>query len=387
MSVYNEVYICVRHIYRHVFYYLIYTILLSFSTVLLFITVGNYMCTFDVIVKTDEVFRYVKKDVWNIRNNYITFEDEYCKRYSLFIDSIEKQYDLGRYTISSSMIEAMDNGATKRLNDVATLKINNSLLNHCKIKDKYGDIIQLNDNEIAIGSEYCNTLSIGDCVKDCFSRKEYKVAYIINDNNVWISEKFMDNSSLFSLKSFIIIPYNSNSYIESDLDINNNNVFYFGNKNVNKELALIKKLADENNIYISIYSYKEAAKEKVKDEFLDSGLYFVTLIIIVILNFMIFLIINLIIWNNKDVGILLSIGFIGKDIKRIMIIENIMVLIIASLISFVFITLFMDTILNSIIQIITFVLVWLLLLLITVLCSLLDYRIIKNDYPVKLMEH
>ena len=102
---------------------------------------------------------------------------------------------------------------------------------------------------------------------------------------------------------------------------------------------------------------------------------------------MIFLIINLIIWNNKDVGILLSIGFIGKDIKRIMIIENIMVLIIASLISFVFITLFMDTILNSIIQIITFVLVWLLLLLITVLCSLLDYRIIKNDYPVKLMEH
>lgn len=109
---------------------------------------------------------------------------------------------------------------------------------------------------------------------------------------------------------------------------------------VDTKIKLIKKQAEQNDIFIDIYSMDEMEKNSLKDNndefrfcFLLAGIMIVTVAIIII-------ILSILSWvsDYHDIGILYANGFTNKDIFRIILIENIFKLLVSAILSMAWIS-------------------------------------------------
>lgn len=316
--------------------------------ILIFNTFIVYFGSYSDIIKERKLLGNARDNLYMVKPTYYTLDFSYYDTYRDFLLQMKKDYNIGIY--QSTGYYLTDNFDENTMYEIKTrfpdmldlsgntvifpiLRMDNSLIRMLGFQDENGNKIKLQTDEkgreeIAVGCELSPYVRIGDELVNSYTKTVYVVKYILADKQKWTDGELLNSTNIISLGHYIITPLDLKKCDSYDCASFAGNVFLCVDNDesspVDTKIKLIKKQAEQNDIFIDIYSMDEMEKNSLKNNndefkfcFLLIGLMIVTVAIIII-------ILSIMSWvsDYHDIGILYANGFTNKDIFRIILIEN-----------------------------------------------------------------
>lgn len=364
MNLGNTIYYGISHLYNKRRFFLVSLMVMVVGIILIFNTFIVYFGSYSDIVKERKLLGNARDNLYRMESTYYTLDFSYYDTYRDFLLQMKKDYNIGIYQSTGYCLT--DNFDENTMYEIETrfpdmldlsgdtvifpvLRMDNSLIQMIGFQDENGNKIKLQTDEkgreeIAVGWEFSPYVKIGDELVNSYTKTVYVVKYILADNQKWTDGELLNSTNIVSLDHYIITPLDLKKCDSYDCAAFAGNIFLCVDNDeagsVDTKIKSIKKQAEQNDIFIDIYSMGEMEKKSLKDnndEFrfclLLVGIMIVTVAIIII-------ILSILSWvsDYHDIGILYANGFTDKDIFRIILIENTFKLLVSAILSMVWIS-------------------------------------------------
>lgn len=348
MNLANTVYYGISHLYNKRKFFLASLIIMVMGMILIFNTFIVYFGAYSDIIRERRLLGDARDNLYKVKSTYYSLDFSYYDSYRDFLLQMKKDFDIGIYQVTGNSFS--DNFDEETINEIKAhfpdmfdmsgntvifpiLRMDNCLIQSLGFQDENGNEIKLQTDEkgreeIAVGCELSPYIKIEDELIDSYSGTVYVVKYILADNQVWADGELLNSTNIASLDNYIITPLDLKKCDSYDCASFASNVFLCVDKDettsADKKIKLIEKQAQQNDIFIDIYSMDEMEKNSLKDNNDEFKFCFLLAAIMIVTVAIIIIILSVMSWVSEyhDIGILYANGFTNKDIFRIIRIEN-----------------------------------------------------------------
>ncbi len=288
------------------------------------------------------------------RQEYVESYGFYRYEYNQFNELQNNEQFLKLYKKNNKYMDDMSEDAK---NSVQVLYIDDTLAELCDIYDINGNKITYKSKDeyipIYVGYDYRNIIDVGSIItsktmvkknnKFVYEKIQFKVQGILKKESYWLEDMTIESmSNCINLDSSFVTfkSYNINEKKDRCFYVVNNQ------KNVEGAIDLMNKSVAINNLNMKIATVDDDVNKKLKSDIEDMKVY------IVLATFITFMAILsnsamstvAILLRKKDFGVLYVNGISRKDVRRIVLCENIIKIAISIIISFsyVYYSLFMN---------------------------------------------
>lgn len=218
------------------------------------------------------------------------------------------------------------------------LCIGENLGRMCDLKYEFGEScfnFQSEDNliPVVVGYNYKDILKVGDMFTSAVYEEKYQVVGVLKQGESWLAADSLGSNIEFSkcLDNYIIVS-------RGDILTHNYGNLYYFVSNYDKELVIKKTKAMLNKMgySVNVYTLEEQLNESLKEEFELIRTYVVVLIFLSSIGVVTLssISVNSVIDEMKNIGIMYSIGFTYKDMRNITISENVLKILVGSVVGF-----------------------------------------------------
>ena len=359
MNLANTIYYGISHLYNKRKFFLVSLMVMVAGIILIFNTFIVYFASYSDIAKERKLLGTLRDDLYKVKSTYVTLDFSYYDAYRDFLMQIKNDYNIGIYQLTGdSFTDSFNEKEVQEMKNrfpdmidlsgdkpiIPMLRMDECLIHKIGFKDENGYEIDLQTDEkgrkeIAVGSELKPYIKIGDELVDNRHKTVYVVKYILEDNQKWTDGELLNSSNIISLNHYIITPLDLENCDSFECASFVGNIYLCDDDGeegiIDTKIESIKKQAEQNGFFVDIYSMDEMEKISLKENndefkfcFMLAGLMIVTVTVIII-------ILSILSWisDYHDIGILYANGFTGKDIFRIILIENTFKLLISAVFS------------------------------------------------------
>ena len=348
MNLANTIYYGISHLYNKRKFFLASLIIMVMGMILIFNTFIVYFGAYSGIIRERKLLGDARDNLYKVKSTYYSLDFSYYDSYRDFLLQMKKDFDIGIYQVTGDSFS--DNFEEETINEIKAhfpdmfdlsgntvifpiLRMDNCLIQSLGFQDENGNEIKLQTDEkgreeIAVGCELSPYIKIEDELIDSYSGTVYVVKYILADNQVWADGELLNSTNIVSLDNYIITPLDLKKCDSYDCASFASNVFLCVDEDettsADKKIKLIEKQAEQNDIFIDIYSMDEMEKNSLKDNNDEFKFCFLLAAIMIVTVAIIIIILSVMSWVSEyhDIGILYANGFTNKDIFRIIRIEN-----------------------------------------------------------------
>lgn len=364
MNLVNTIYYGISHLYNKRRFFLVSLMVMIVGIILIFNTFIVYFGSYSDIVKERKLLGNTRDNMYRMKSTYYTLDFSYYDTYRDFLLQMKKDYNIGiyqstGYCLTDNFDEATMDEIKTRFPDMLDLsgdtlifpilRMDDCLIQMIGFQDENGNKIKLQTDEkgreeIAVGCEFSPYVKIGDELVNSYTKTVYVVKYILADNQKWTDGELLNSTNIISLDHYIITPLDLKKCDSYDCAAFAGNIFLCVDNDevgsVDTKIKLIKKQAEQNDIFIDIYSMDEMEKNSLKDNNDEFRFCFLLVGIMIVTVAIIISILSILSWvsDYHDIGILYANGFTDKDIFRIILIENTFKLLVSAILSMAWIS-------------------------------------------------
>lgn len=358
-------------------------------------------------METRKVFGDNRENLYKINSAYITTNFGYYETYRDFLMELRKDYGIGIYECTSLSVEGgcssvikeqisqnlNQSGSSQNPASVPVVKIDNELLRAVNIHTDDNKTLQLEIREdgkieVAAGASYKGVINIGDTFENPHTGKKYIITSFLDEGQEWIPTSIYNNA-IISLDTYFLTPFDLQEYTDFSCAVYVNNIYLTLNPAEAKEqINKIETLAQRNNIFIDIVSYKENEQEHIAH---NKSVYDLSLLLSIIMFITVFAVIGILailswMFDYHDIGILYANGFTDSDIRNIILHENLFKMVFPLMLSCGYMVSTMSgTGLDKSYLLLIYGVIIFIYTAEMVLCSYLSYRFIRRYAPIRLL--
>lgn len=417
MKLANTIYYGMLHLYNRRSFFFASLMVMVAGIVLIYNTFIVYFGSYSEIVTERNLLKDARDNLYMVKSTYYTMDFSYYDEYRYFLQEMKEDNDIGIYQLTGSCLG--DNFDANAMEEIKTkfpdmldpygenpvfpiLRMDNNLLHILDFQDENGTVITLQKDEkgreeIAVGCDLSPYVNIGDELRDPTGKTVYVVKYILADNQMWINGALLNSTDVVSMANYIITPLDLEKCDSYDCASFAANVFVCVDdkekSQAESKVCTLQKQAERSGIYVDVCSMEEMEQNSLKennDEFrfclLLVGLMVVTVIIIIS-------VLSILSWvsDYHDVGILYANGFVGKDVFRTILVENICKLVLSAAISMAWISMgiwkdSMDLYQDFVYAGVVYAGIVLVYLIVLFLASLVAFTLINRVSPCNLLK-
>lgn len=411
MKLANRIYFSIMHLYNKRKLFVISSLIMLIGIIVCFKTLSVYYIANYNLLQLRQLFGDRRETLYKIDCGYVSTEYEYYEEYRDFLLEMREDYNINlfqntsiypREIMNSELEELLRRDATDADMQnygghipIPFLKIDNGLLYSADIRDADGNILELGTREdgsleVAIGPYYKDVVQIGDTFEDWYSGQRYVVAYILSEEQRWVSGTISDKSEITLLDRYFVAPVDLQNYTDYSTATYINDVYLCSDEeNAVWQINAIEECAAEEGIFIDTMSYanyERSLKENNKMLYFFSLMLAILMLITVLVVSVIFSVITWLL-DYHDIGILYANGFLQKDLFLIILQENMLRVFLPILISYAYICLFETGNGLDLIYIHKVFLIVVAIYIITMgICSAGSYCFINRYAPVRLLK-
>ena len=407
MKLRNSIHFGLMHLHNKKSIFILSSIILLVGIIVTYHIFSIYFSVYKEVLETRKVFGDNRENLYKINSAYITTNFVYYETYHDFLMELRKYYDIGIYECTSLSIESgcssaikehisqnlNQTGTNQNLVSIPVVKIDNELVQTVGIRTDDNKTLQLKIREdgqieVAAGSFYKEVVNIGDTFENPHTGKKYIITSFLEEGQEWIPASIYNNT-IISLDTYFLTPFDLQEYTDFSCAVYVNNVYLTLNPAEAKEqINKIETLAEKNNIFIDIVSYKENEQEHIAH---NKSVYDLSLLLSIIMFITVFVVIGIMailswMFDYHDIGILYANGFTDSDIRNIILHENLFKMVFPLMLSYGYLLSSMsDSGLDKSYSLLIYGVIIFIYTVEMVLCSYLSYRFIRRYAPIRLL--
>lgn len=344
----------VGHLYNKRKVFFLTTIIILISIIMVLEVVSVYMYSYYEINEVHDMFGNGRKNMYKLESDYAVADFNYFEKYNECIQEIREKYDIAIYdngliyprgTDYGDKIDYVINNAKEPEVVMSGLpmliKLDEKFIKGAEIEDEKGNIVKLGEydgkREAAIGSFYKDIIPVGTVFTGIDESQEYIVTCVLKDGQKWLDGAVYSGGSMISLEECILTTPDMDYYRGADAMTYSNSVYlFYDGTDISEIKSDIQNIAEKYGVFCSLESFAEYESEYKQT---NHDMYFFSLVLAVVLiasAVVIVTVMSLVGWlkDFHNIGILMTNGFTYKDVRKMILIENTLSLIISVLFSY-----------------------------------------------------
>lgn len=415
MRLRNRIYFGKLHLYNNKGMFILSTLIMLVGFIAVFQTLLVYCNVNDSIIQLRSVLGTHSNRLYKMESGYVSMDYDYYEKLRDVLLDLKEDYNIAIYVDDSiaprglpeevetqveqlvmenaSSTDTLDGNA--RMGRVPVLHIDNALLDVANICTEDGSVASLQVREdgtieVAVGSAYKGILNIGDTFTDRFEQNYIVTAFLSEDQRFISTSNGME---AVSLDLYFIRPMVLENRTTTDCIVYLDNIYLYADVgNVDNQVAAIESYASEQGVYIDMISFRDYIRQLREDNRTVYSLSVMLAVLMLITVLTVSIIFSVIVWisDSHDIGILYANGFLKRDFLLLIFQENILKLILVTLISFIYVRFFVT---GGVMLAMTekyvyriFGMIVLIYLITMVLCSIVSYYFISRKVPIHLLK-
>lgn len=333
--------------FYHAKFFLLTTVLVAVSYAVLMTSLSSVLPTLSSkgiwnIVSNEKIENVYKVNMWE---NYITGVFDRCSFESFVseINEIDGVKGAGLFFMESvfSQGEWED-----------TLFVSEELLQLFPLKDINGDECSFPVNEtetpVIVGYNLQKKYPVGTVF--CNSNVTYRVTGALKRNSCWLAGQDA-LGQMVCLNNMFVLGVNHSKRLNDNFQYGNlqlgmNNLYYFVKSDTDRNQIRqdVIQIAEDDNLRVSdVYRMRDIVDDAIEEIFMEPEGYLMPLSLIVLATLIMLLsaVFNVVV-RKRNIGVMYTIGYSGRDIARIYTIENAIKLLLGIMIAIMYFIRIMD---------------------------------------------